>query len=372
MLPGGNTLLPLLVFLAGSIAAPEKRQEPRQPIMLDRSGGFVVGGKTIESPTFPGMTLSCDHGYMEYFIPWRPRRTGIVMWHSSSTQVWQNRWDGGEGYKDMFLRRGYPVYLWDGPRVGRANWACEPSTYTPSYRDQGNFVAWNFGPEFGSFWPGVQFPTDDEEAWRQATSSRYVEIDTVENVHMQAQAAAVAADDGRLGESVVLLGNSASGLRAQLAAIKSNSSAIQAVVAYESYGCVFPDNANLTGIYPGFPGTPGPSPNGTTPPISAPFGPFFVTPEEFKKLAQLKAVQFVWGDHRDESFPMLRQTRQAAALINAYGGNASLFFLAKDAGLEGSTHSAFADMDNDKVAALLDDFLVENGLDGYDDDEDER
>lgn len=318
------------------------------------------------------VTLSCDHGYMEYFIPWRPRRTGIVMWHSSSTQVWQNRWDGGEGYKDMFLRRDYPVYLWDGPRVGRANWACEPSTYTPSYRDQGNFVAWNFGPEFGSFWPGVQFPTDDEEAWRQATSSRYVEIDTVENVHMQAQAAAVAADDGRLGESVVLLGNSASGLRAQLAAIKSNASAIQAVVAYESYGCVFPDNANLTGIYPGFPGTPGPSSNGTTPPISAPFGPFFVTPEEFKKLAQLKAVQFVWGDHRDESFPMLRQTRQAAALINAYGGNASLFFLAKDAGLEGSTHSAFADMDNDKVAALLDDFLVENGLDGYDDDEDER
>ncbi|KAI0844971.1 hypothetical protein F5Y00DRAFT_266064 [Daldinia vernicosa] len=39
------------------------------------------------------------------------------MWHSSTTQVWQNRWGGGEGYKDMFLRRGYPVYLWDGPRV---------------------------------------------------------------------------------------------------------------------------------------------------------------------------------------------------------------------------------------------------------------
>lgn len=37
------------------------------------------------------------------------------MWHSCSTQVWQNRWDGGEGYKDMFLRRDYPVYLWDGP-----------------------------------------------------------------------------------------------------------------------------------------------------------------------------------------------------------------------------------------------------------------
>ena len=69
------------------------------------------------------------------------------MWHSSSTQVWQNRWDGGEGYKDMFLRRRYPAYLWDGPRVGRANWGCASHTYTPNNSsDQGNFTAWVFGP----------------------------------------------------------------------------------------------------------------------------------------------------------------------------------------------------------------------------------
>jgi hypothetical protein len=33
--------------------------------------------------------------------------------------VWENRWDGGEGYKSILLRKKYPVYLWDGPRVGR-------------------------------------------------------------------------------------------------------------------------------------------------------------------------------------------------------------------------------------------------------------
>ena len=53
------------------------------------------------------------------------------MWHSSSAQVWQTRWDGGEGYQSIFLRRGYPVYLWDGPRVGRANWSCEEIDYKP-------------------------------------------------------------------------------------------------------------------------------------------------------------------------------------------------------------------------------------------------
>ncbi|KAI0601001.1 hypothetical protein F4775DRAFT_607110 [Biscogniauxia sp. FL1348] len=342
-------LLTLWLPLARGVHDSEKYR--KQPILLDRSGGFTVGGKIISNPISPNQTLSCDHGYMEYFIPWRPRKTSIVMWHSSSTQVWQNRWDGGEGYKDMFLRRRYPVYLWDGPRVGRANWACEPSVYTPSYRDQGNFAAWNLGPSYPNFWPNVQFPTWDRGAWQQATSSRYVEIDTNDNVHLQSHAAAVAADSGRLGDSIVYLANSASGLRAQMAAVKSNSTNIRAIVAYEGYGCVFPDNVNIT--------------------AGEPFGPMVVPLEDFKKLAKLDAIQFVWGDHRDESFPFVRQARQAAQLINSYGGNAENFFLAEDAGLGGSTHVAFADMDNDKVAGALDHFLTKNKLDGFREEKDD-
>lgn len=273
------------------------------------------------------------------------------MWHSATTQAFQNRWDGGEGYKDMFLRRRYPVYLWDGPRVGRANWACEPYFYTPLYRDQGNFVAWNFGPSYPNFWPGVQFPTQDHEAWQQATSARYVEFDTNKNVHLESQAAAVTADSGRLGDSIVYLTNSASGLRAQLMVTKSNTTNIKAIVAYESYGSVFPDTYNIT--------------------AGEPFGPLKVPLEDFKKLAKLKAIQFVWGDHREESFTFLRQARQAAKLINLYGGNAKIFFLTKDGGLKGNTHSAFADMNNHEVAGLLDDFLEENDLDGFDRDSDD-
>ncbi|KAI2470442.1 hypothetical protein F4781DRAFT_180281 [Annulohypoxylon bovei var. microspora] len=341
------TLVALFALLVPAVAgmAQDSRGVRKRPIILNKSGGFVVGGNVIESPIFPNFTLSCDHGYMEYFIPWRPRSTGIVMWHSATTQAWQNRWDGGEGYKDMFLRRRYPVYLWDGPRVGRANWACEPYSYTPSYRDQGNFAAWNFGPSYPNFWPGVQFPTGDPESWQQATSARYVEFDTNKNVHLESQAAAVAADSGRLGNSIVYLANSASGLRAQLTAIKSNSTNIKAIVAYEGYGCVFPDTYNIT--------------------AGEPFGPIKVPLEDFKKLAKLKAIQFVWGDHRDESYPFIRQARQAAKLINQYGGNAEIFYLNKDGGLKGNTHSAFADMNNDEVAGLLDEFLEDNDLDGY-------
>ena len=331
-----------------SAAGPSSpRRDWTKPIVLDRSGGFQIGGTIISNPRNPNQTLSCDHGYMEYFIPWTPRETSLVMWHSSSTQVWQNRWDGGQGYKDMFLRRGYPVYLWDGPRVGRANWSCRNQSYVPQYRDQGNFAAWNFGPSFMDWWPDVQFPTENPDAWQQATSARYDEFDNYGNVLLQAHAAAVAADSGKVGDSIVYLTNSAGGLRAQLTSTRSNTTNIKGIVTYESIGYVFPSGLNITQDSVGG------------------FGPIVVPLEDFKKLAKLTAVQFVWGDHRNRTEQYVQQSRLCAALINQYGGNAEVLMLGDDAGLKGSTHIPFADLDNDKVARLLDRFLAKNGLDDY-------
>ncbi|KAI4591923.1 hypothetical protein KJ359_012109 [Pestalotiopsis sp. 9143b] len=349
----------MLLLASVSLSSPVSRrsQDHRRPITLDSSGGFNVGGKIISNPRFPNLTLSCDHGYMEYFIPYTPRKTSIVMWHSSSTQTFQNRWDGGPGFKDMFLRRDYPVYLWDGPRVGRANWGCEPSTYTPDYRDQGNFAAWNLGPYYKNWWPDVQFPVEDDEAWLQATRSRYVEYDSDANVQLHSDAAAVGADSGKLGKDIVYLTNSASGVRALMTIVKSNSTNIKALVCYEGYGYVYPDNVNVTGA---------------TSLFGSGYGPYVVPLEDFKKLARLEAVMFYWSDHRDESFTFLKQSRQVAALINLYGGNAKVVKLGDDLGLKGSTHVAFADMDNDKVADHLENFLEENGLADYAKGPDER
>jgi len=339
----------LLAALAHQTEAENAgRWKPRKPIMLRQSGGFTIGGKVISHPANPNMTLSCDHGYVEYFTPWRPRKTSIVMWHSSSTQTFQNRWDGGEGFKDKFLRRDYPVYFWEGPRVGRANWACTNTRYAPDYRDQGNFVAWNFGPTFKEWWPDVQFPTESNYAWQQATSSRYVEYDSEASVNLETDAAAIAADSGKLGKHIVYLTNSASGLRAQMTAVKSNTTNIKGIVCYEGFGYVFPDNAGIergAGVNP--------------------FGPILVPEEDFKKLAKIPSIQFLWGDHRDESFIFLNQSRQAAALINKYGGNAEVVLLGEDKGLKGTTHIAFADLHNDKVANLLDDYLRVNKLNQY-------
>jgi len=347
------TLLPFAV-LAG--ASPPANAKAVRPIVLAGSGGFQIGGKVIANPDNPAQHLSCDHGYVEYFTPENPRRTSLVMWHSSSTQVWQNRWDGGEGYKDMFLRRDYPVYLWDGPRVGRANWSCETVTYKPNYRDEANFTAWNLGPSYKNWWPGIQFPKDDEAAWAQATSARYDEFDFLKNIQIETDAAAIAADSGKLGNAVVYLTNSAGGLRAQLTVSKTTKDNVAGMVTYESMGYIFPI---------GDPESPKPCTN----PDQCGFGPIGVPLEDFKKLAKLKSIQFVWGDNRSDPkgpfYSYVEQSRLAAKLINKYGGHAEVLMLGPDAGLKGSTHIPFADMDNDKVAALLDKFLKAAKLDGY-------
>jgi hypothetical protein len=135
---------------------------------------------------------------------------------------------------------------------------------------------------------------------------------------------------------------------------KTSKNHIKGIVTYESIGYIFPE---------GDPESP-PACADTNGPGCA-FGPILVSKKEFKRLAKLTAIQFVWGDHRDESWAFVKQSRLAAKLINKYGGNASVLKLGDDAGLRGSSHIPFADMDNDKVAALLDKFLKKNHLDGW-------
>jgi hypothetical protein len=356
--PGKFGLLTLLLVSMTACAkeADGAGSAQERPIVLAKSGGFVIGGRTIQNPQDPGQHLSCDHGYVEYFLPANPRRTSLVMWHSSSAQVWQNRWDGGEGYKDMFLRRDYPVYLWDGPRVGRANWSCEPITSSNRYRDEANFTSWNFGPSYRNWWPDVQFPVNDQRSWENATASRYEEFDFLKNIHLETDAAAVAADSGQLGSSIVYLTNSAGGLRAMVTTTKATKGNIAGIVTYESIGYVFPI---------GDPESPVPC----TDMGGCGFGPVGVPLEDFRKLAKLKSVQFVWGDHRSgpdaRNAAYVEQSRLCAKLINKYGGHAEVLMLGDDAGLKGSTHIPFADMDNSKVAALLDAFLKKAKLDDY-------
>ena len=317
---------------------PSALVHAQAPIELERQGSFQVGGKVVgEAGT---ATIHCDHGSVEYQIPSDARKISLFMWHSSSAHVWQNRWDGGEGFQSIFLRRGFPVYLWDGPRVGRGDMSCESYAYEPiADQDQRNWIAWRFGPVANVWFPGVQFPKDDPEALYQAMSARYNEFDTDANAILEASAAAKAID--RLGPTV-LLTNSAGGLRGLLAATKSDN--VKAIVAYETPAFVFPEGEGPKNPLPGI-------------------GSLHVPLEEFKRLTRIP-IQIVWGDNTDKSYwkSGVALTREFVAVVNAHGGNAELLLL-PSAGLTGNTHIPFADLNNVEVADQLSLFLKKHKLD---------
>jgi hypothetical protein len=332
-----------VVFAVALAAGCSNRgdSDPASTIVIEKQGAFAIGGNVLGDPDTA--SLHCDHGVVEYQIPVRPRTINLLMWHSASAGAWQNRWDGGEGFQSIFLRRGFPVYIWDGPRVGRANWACVDTTFMAEIgRDQRNFTAWRFGAEYPHWFDGVQFPKDDAEAWNQAARARYQEFDTVANAQLESDAAAELAD--RIGPTVALT-NSAGGLRALLTALKTDN--IKGIVAYENVGYVYPKGE-------------GPSV------AEGPFGPVEVPLEEFRKLTRVP-MQMVFGDNTDkvERYrTVVEESRRFVALVNHYGGKAEVVLL-PELGLEGNTHIPFADLNNVEVADLLSKFLREYELDAY-------
>ena len=324
-------------LLAGLASGCAETNEDASALVIEKQGAFAIGG-TVLGDT--GASLHCDHGVAEYQIPPDARAVNLLMWHSASAVGWQTRWDGGEGFQSIFVRRGFPVYLWDGPRVGRANWGCAETAYTPTLgRDQGNFEAWRFGAEYLSWFDGVQFPKDDAEAFDQAMRARYQEFDTVANAQLESDAAAVLAD--KIGPTVALT-NSAGGLRALLTALKSDN--IKGIVMYENVGYVFPEGEGPD-LEPG------------------PFGPVEVPLADFRRLTRIP-LQAVWGDNVDKSARFseaLEQSKRFVEVVNKHGGNAEVLML-RDAGLTGNTHIPFADLNNGAVADLLLEFLETDGL----------
>ena len=348
-----NSVLPLAIacmaacttpaaFADGERAFLDARKKPH--IVLQSTGAYIAGGKVVSNPADPKQTLSCDHGYVEYFIPAEPRKVGLVLWHSSGTKVFENRWDGGEGYKSMFLRQRYPVYLWDGPRVGRANWSCEPISFKPQWSDPANFAGWRFGPEYFKWVPGLQFPVNDAEAWNQATRGRYDEFDSLENALMQAEAAGKAID--KIGP-VVAVTSSAGGWRAMLSALKVSNGNMKGIVAYETPGYVFPEGEG-----------PAPNPGG-------PFGPHAVPLAEFKKLTKFP-IQLVFSDNLGLTLPMwpeaFKTARVFCDIVNRHGGDCEILNL-PEAGIRGNSHIPPADMNNEQIAAEMSKWLRRKGLD---------
>ena len=325
---------------------------------IQEQGSFAVGGTVItNSGTFDPVTMSPegqtfhgDHAYVFYQIPVNARKLPLVLWHGYGqfSKTWETTPDGREGYQNIFLHRGFGVYLIDQPRRGDAGRSTQPITLSPVPDEQKWFDIFRVGI-WPDFFPGVQFSRDPkalEQYFRQMTpDTGPIDIDVNSN--------AVAALFEKIGPGI-LVTHSHSGGMGWRTVMKSPN--IRAVVSYEpGSNFVFPE-----GEVP----PPKPSSGGTLEAVGIPLS-------DFMKLTKIPIVIY-YGDYIPEKpsanpgqdmwrirLEMARLWRDA---VNRRGGDVTVVHL-PEIGIRGNTHFPFSDLNNLEIADLLSRWLKEQELD---------
>jgi Alpha/beta hydrolase family len=327
------------------------------PLSIQAQGSFAVGGAVSwragtydsTSDSAEGQSLHGDHAFVTYQVPVNPRPLPIAFLHGNQqfSKTWQTTPDGREGFQNIFLRRGYPVYLIDQPRRGGAGKGMLGVEVVPAHQEQTWFDIFRVGL-WPNYFPGVQFPRDEaalNQYFRQITPN-------TGPFDLHVSAAAVAALFDQIGPGV-LVSHSQGGGVGWFAAIQSSN--IRAIAAYE-------------------PGSNFPFPVGEVPAtLDSSAGPLPATGvplEDFLRLTRIPIVIY-YGDYipeeptphrgQDQWRVRLAMARDWVAAVQRHGGDARLVCL-PEVGLHGNTHFPFSDTNNLDVADLLEAFLADKGL----------
>jgi hypothetical protein len=349
-----------LVLLAAAVLTPGSAQDRRkpEPLAVQEQGSFAVGGTVMTSPgTYDainrspaGQTLHGDHAYVYYQVPVRARRLPLVLWHGFGqfSKTWETTPDGREGFQNLFLRRGFSVYVIDQPRRGRAGRSTLPATITPTADEQDWFGTFRLGI-WPDFFPGVQFSRDPEalnQYFRQITPD-------TGPLDPSLNSDAVAALFKKIGPGILVTHSHSGGMGWRVAARSSN---VRAIVSYEpGSGFIFPE-----GEVP----PPMPSAGGELQAVGVPL-------PEFVALTKIPIIIF-YGDNIPEQptenpgqdgwrvrLAMARLWRDA---VNRRGGDVTIVHL-PEIGIRGNTHFPMSDTNNLQIADQLSKFLAEKKLD---------
>lgn len=326
----------------------------KDAIVLKEQGSFAAGGSVVKSDgSFDalkpwnvqqgGQTRHGDHASVFYQIPANHKKYPLVFLHGygQSRRSWQTTADGREGFAEMFLRKGYGVYLIDQPGRGEAGQTIKPGQITATPDDQTWFTQFRIGL-YPNFNDGVQFPKDEkslDQFYRMMTpNTGAVDPATIVN--------AMSAVFDKTGPAIFFT-HSASGVIGWNTAMKNQN--IKAIVSYEPGGFVFPAGEEPAGNRGG-PGVP---------------------LEDFLKLTKIPIVVY-FGDYipKEETSAaslnfwrtVLATARQWAKVVNAHGGDATIVHL-PEIGIKGNTHFPMSDLNNKEVAAVLEKWLKDKKLD---------
>lgn len=352
--------LTLALSLSMAINMSAQTIEEQGHLVIEKQGSFAVGGTKFSEPGKfdlanalkpAGQTFHGDHAYVFYQVPPKARKHPLVFLHGAgqSKKTWETTPDGREGFQNIFLRKGFGVYLLDQPRRGAAGKSTVEATIKPIPDEQFWFTQFRIG-NYPDFFPNVQFPKDEaslEQFYRQMTPNTGA-FDT--NVI----ADAVSQLFDQVGEGI-LVTHSQGGGPGWFTAIKNAK--VKAVVAYEPYSSfVFPEGElpepiQSSGLFGELKG------------VEIPLA-------DFNKLTKIPIIVY-YGDNiakepaavwnKDHWRSGLEMAKIWAAAINKHGGDATVIHL-PEAGIQGNTHFPMSDLNNVEVANHLAAFLEKKGL----------
>ncbi len=318
-------------------------------LRIARQGSFAVGGTVLTDSL--GRNYHGDHAYVFYQVPAGARKYPLVFAHGVGqfSKTWETTPDGREGFQNIFLRLGFPVYLVDQPRRGNAGRGTQAITITPAFDEEVWFNRFRLG-----IWPryfeGVQFSRDSEalnQFFRQMTP-------TLGTADFEVYSDAYAALFDRIGPAVFVT-HSQGGPVGWQTLLKTKN--IRAIVSYEPGGGIpfpegqVPEEGKVLTL------------SGKTEGIEVPM-------DVFMEYTRIPIVVY-YGDNlpaTDERPEIYEWTRRLhlmcrwAEMLNVLGGDVTVVHL-PEAGLHGNTHFPMSDLNNREVARLMYSWLHEKGLD---------
>ncbi|NBB30271.1 alpha/beta fold hydrolase [Cellulophaga sp. BC115SP] len=327
-------------------------------LVIKEQGSFAVGGSVIKNEgtfdpikrTPEGQTFHGDHAYITYQIPAKARKLPLIFWHGIGqfSKTWETTPDGREGFNNIFLRRGFGVYLIDQPRRGNASRSTVKATIEPTPDEQMWFGTFRVGIGYDYF-PGVQFAKDEE------TLNQYFRqmVPNIGGFDTEVITNATSKLFDKIGEGV-LVTHSHSGGFGWATAVKNNK--IKAIASYEpGSGFLFPDNEV-------------PAPVASS---AGPVAAIGVPMAEFLKLTKIPIIIY-YGDFIPEKpdpnpgadgwRARMEMAKKWRDVVNKYGGDVRVVHL-PEIGIKGNTHFPFSDLNNVEIADLLSKWLKEKGLD---------
>jgi pimeloyl-ACP methyl ester carboxylesterase len=316
-------------------------------IVLRGMGSLHVGGRIVElhgkpvreivrvpggppSKLDPNGQYQVEQMYAQYFLPKNLKgKVPLLMWHGGGLTgvTYETTPDGREGWLNMFVRKGWDVYVSDAVERGRSGfaspdvWPGEP-IFLPyadpfeRFRIGEGDGSWNLDPTKQKLMPGVQFPVNAYANYMKQIVPRWLSTDD-----------AVIAGYIALVDKVcpcVLLTHSQGGSFG-LKVAQARADKIRAVVAVESAGGGNPDEAAALKNIP---------------------------------------ILMVFGDNVDLHPRWVAYRKldlEYAAAVRAAGGQVDVINL-PDLGIKGNSHMVMMDKNNDAVADVIEQWLKDHGL----------